>query len=123
MNPEKLRQLIASCRNKTRRFVGRPPGRPSDWCPHRIQNPEMPPGFMFSDASAWEFIATKLESGHSYTMIVLDVPQGADALVMQIPFPGSSVPLYVKVEVGSGCMAIGRSFHFSYQKGNASESN
>ena len=114
MNPDKLRQLIASCRRSRERFVGRPPGRPSDWCPHRIQNPEMPAGYPFTDDSAWELIASSLEAGHTYDLVTLEVPAGAQAIVMLIQLPNEAKPLYVKVEVGAACKAIGRSFHFSY---------
>ena len=117
MNREKLRQLIANCRRSRERFVGRPPGRPSDWCPHKIQNPDMPPGYMFTDESAWEFIAQHLESEHPIEEVALEVPAGAPAIIMIIPLRGNPTPLYVKVEVGASCKAIGRSFHLSYRQG------
>lgn len=44
-----------------------------------------------------------------------DVPAGAPAIVMIILLPKISKPLYVKVEVGVSCKAIGRSFHLSYK--------
>ena len=56
----------------------------------------------------------KLESGHPYDMVTLDVPAGAEALVMLIPLPNERKPLYIKVEVGAACKPIGRSFHLSY---------
>jgi hypothetical protein len=38
---------------------------------------------------------------------------------MLIPLPSAPKPLYVKVEVGVACKAIGRSFHMSYTSGNS----
>lgn len=114
MNPDSLSQLIKNCRAKKNRTVGRPPDRPSDWCPHKVQNPDAPQGFMFTDESAWCLIADKLESGHAFDIIELDKPAGAKAIVMQLLIPGQVKRLYVKVEVGRACCPIGRSFHVSY---------
>lgn len=75
----------------------------------------MPTGYAFTDHSAWEFIANKLESGHAFEMVTLTTPPGADALVMLVSLPNLSEPLYIKVEIGAGCKAIGRSFHISYR--------
>ena len=74
----------------------------------------MPPGYTFTDDSAWEFIASNLESGRTYEMVTLDFPAGAPAIVMLIPLPSEAKPLYVKVEIGVACKAIGRSFHLTY---------
>lgn len=75
----------------------------------------MPSGYMFSDYSAWDFIADQLEAGHPYEEVTLHKPQGALALEMLIDLPNLPSKLYVKVEVGNACFAIGRSFHISYQ--------
>lgn len=115
MNTDALRQLIANCRKSRERFVGRPEmGLPSDWCPRKILNPEMPAGYYFTDESAWEFIASKLESGHSYEKVPLKTPPDAWAVVMNIQIAGYQRHLYVKVQVGKANKAIGRSFHISY---------
>lgn len=106
MHPEQLRQLIASCRKKRQRFLG----FPRDWCPHRIPNPATP-GYPFTDDSAFEFIAAQLECGTPYDEIPLDNPRDAVALVMTVSIPGLAQPLYMKVQVGKGNVAIGRSFH------------
>ena len=108
MNPETLRQLIASCRRKDRRFLG----FPRDWNPSRIKNPEIE-GYYFTESSAWEFIADKLEAKHPYEVVHLDNPPGALALVMKIQLLAEEPLLYVKVQVGVGNKAIGRSFHYS----------
>lgn len=89
-------------------------GLPSDWCPHKILNPEMPPGYYFTDESAWELIASKLESGHPYEETLLTTPLDALALVMLIQLQGYDRHLYVKVQVGKSNKAIGRSFHISH---------
>lgn len=108
MNADTLRQLIANCRRKHMRFLG----MPRDWAPHRIKHPEID-GFCFTDASAWEFVAEKLEAGHPYEEMLLDNPKGALAIVMHIQLTASDPLLYVKVQVGVGNKAIGRSFHYS----------
>ena len=110
MNPESLRQLIANCRRKD----GRALGFPRDWAPNRVPNPEVS-GFNFSEAGAWEFVAEKLEAGHAYEEVRLDIPLGALALVMKIQLTSTPPLLYVKIEVGARNKAIGRSFHFSDQ--------
>ncbi len=115
MNVDALRQLVTSCRKSKDRFVGRPEmGLPSDWCPHKILNPEMPLGYYFTDESAWEFIACKLESGHPYEEVTLNTPPDARAIVMKIQIKGYQSHLYVKVQVGKANKPIGRSFHISY---------
>ena len=108
MNPESLRQLVASCRRKDSRVLG----FPRDWNPSRIKHPEID-GFYFTEASAWEFIADKLEAKHPYIEIVLDKPAGALALVMEIKVTPNEPLLYVKIQIGRGNKAIGRSFHYS----------
>ena len=108
MNSETLRQLIASCRRKHMRVLG----FPRDWSATRVKNPEND-GYCFTDAGAWEFIADKLETKHKFEEIVLDNPKGALAIVMKIQLTTSEPLLYVKIQLGVGNMAIGRSFHYS----------
>ena len=107
MSPDTIRQLAQNCRRKDMRSLG----FPRDWQPYKIQNPEFP-GYTFTDISAWEFIADKLEQDPKFDVIPLDNPKGAKALVMKIPLPSDQV-LYIKVQIGSGIKAIGRSFHVS----------
>lgn len=108
MNADTLRQLIASCRHKDRRFVQ----FPCDWNPQRIKNPEID-GFYFTEAGAWALVAEKLESGHPFEEIYLDTPPGALAVVMKIQLASVDPLLYVKIQVGDRNKAIGRSFHYS----------
>lgn len=70
-------------------------------------------GFYFTEAGAWEFIADKLDAGHAYEEIQLEVPKGALAIVMKIAITSDVPPLYVKIQLGVGNKAIGRSFHYS----------
>lgn len=108
MNEDTLRQIIANCRRKQMRFLG----FPRDWNPTHIKRPDLE-GFFFTDASAWELIADKLEEAHSFDELILDNPRGALAIVMRIQLVISDPSLYVKVQVGVGNQAIGRSFHYS----------
>lgn len=108
MNPETFKQLILSCRRSKQRFIK----VPCDWNPTRVKHPENT-GFCFTDASAWEFIADRLEAQHPYTEILLDNPPGALAVVMKIQLMSGDPLLYVKIQLGAGNKAIGRSFHYS----------
>jgi hypothetical protein len=114
MNPESLKQMIANCRHKDGRFLG----FPRDWCPSRIDNPAIP-GFCFTEAGAWDFIADTLEGGHPYLEKVLDTPAGALAIEFEIELHADKPKLYVKVQLGKANKAIGRSFHYSdsYKRG------
>lgn len=109
MNADTLRQIIANCRRKHMRFLG----FPCDWYPAGIKRPDLE-GYFFTDASAWELIADKLEEAHPFEELILDNPKGALAIVMHIRLVINAPSLlYVKVEVGVGNKAIGRSFHYS----------
>lgn len=115
MNVDTLRQVIASCRRSRDRYVGKSSdGSPSDWCPHKVLNPDMPPKYHFSEEAAWEFIADKLASGHAYEVIQMRVPPGAVAIEMKVAIKGYDKHLYIKVQVGHRNTAIGRSFHISH---------
>ena len=66
----------------------------------------------FTDSTAWEFIAARLEAGEEVEVIPLRQPSGAKGYVMKIDL-GADVPvLYVKLQLGSGRI-FGRSFHYS----------
>ena len=69
-------------------------------------------GAMFTEPGAWDFVAEVLEQGHVMEPIVLDRPPGAIAYVLKIEQHVSVPTIYVKVQLGSGCV-IGRSFHYS----------
>lgn len=106
MNPDTLRQLIASCRSGRSRTVG----RPSVWLPKNVRDPSNPE-WPFTDAGAWHFIADLLESGHEYYEMVLDNPAGAKAICLTVVAPPPDPAIYIKVQIGAGNKAIGRSFH------------
>lgn len=108
MNSDTLRQVAANCRRKNERAVM----FPCDWNPGRVRNPEMS-GYFFTDLSAWEFIADKIDAGHPYEELRLDSPPGASAIVMKIELTPTDPLLYVKIQVGFRNKAIGRSFHYS----------
>lgn len=87
------------------------PSRPTDWRPGKVRNPE---GLFdtFTDPTAWEFVASRLEAGEEVEVIELRQPPGAKGYVMKIDL-GAGVPtLYVKLQLGAGKI-IGRSFHYS----------
>ena len=66
----------------------------------------------FTNAGAWELIASKLEIGHHVDVIDLRKPQGTKAYVMKIEIHPNAPLLYVKLELRSGKI-FGRSFHYT----------
>lgn len=74
----------------------------------------MPNGYYFTDESAWHFIADYLEQKRPYTLLTLDTPPGATAIVIEVPIRNHDRPLYIKVQIGKSNVAIGRSFHLSH---------
>lgn len=66
----------------------------------------------FSDAAAWELIASQLEAGCEVETIVLEKPPGAKGHVMLIELGPGGRPIYIKLQLGSGKI-FGRSFHYS----------
>ena len=66
----------------------------------------------FTDAAAWELIASRLEDGHPVEVVELRKPAGATGYVMKIDVEPGQPLLYVKLQLGSGRI-IGRSFHYS----------
>lgn len=107
MHPDTLRQLIASCRSPRGRMLG----FPRNWRPHTVRNPNFP-SMMMTDAGAWELIADYLESGGDFYEMVLDIPPGCPAIYFETKLV-DPLPIYVKVQIGSRNIAVGRSFHFS----------
>jgi len=108
MNPETLRQLIVNCRRKNMRMLG----FPREWTPERVRHLEIE-GHFFTNEGAWEFVADKLADGHVFEEMKLDNPPGALAIVMNIKVSNSDTSIYVKIQLGKGNLAIGRSFHYS----------
>ncbi|MCY4326039.1 MAG: hypothetical protein OXC53_00400 [Rhodobacteraceae bacterium] len=85
---------------------------PTDWRPSQVRNPNDVLDTHFTDASAWELIATMLEKGHLIEEVTLHKPRGATGYVMQIDLDPRQAQLYVKLQLGSGKI-IGCSFHYS----------
>ena len=86
--------------------------RPTDWRPGQVRNPEGLLDTHFTDAAAWELIASRLDDGHPVEVVELRKPAGAKGYVMKIDVEPGQPLLYVKLQLGSGKI-IGRSFHYS----------
>lgn len=86
--------------------------RPTEWRPEQVRNLAGMLGGNFTDASAWEFIVAKLESGHPEEILQLHQSAGAKGHVMKIDMEPGTPQLYIKLQLGSGKI-IGRSFHYS----------
>lgn len=85
---------------------------PTDWRPGQVRNPDGVLDTHFTDATAWELIAARIEDGHLIETVDLHKPQGAKGYVMLIDIEADRPQLYVKLQLGSG-KVIGRSFHYS----------
>ena len=115
MISDDLRKRLADfARRRERRVVG-PFSKdlPCDWRPQNILNPES--GMPFTDASAWELIAERLENGHPVRQQTLEKPPGAQAVVLEVDLGPTQAILFVKIQIGAE-RVIGRSFHPSYEK-------
>lgn len=105
-------QLVVFARRKGARSAAFTRDRPTVWQPTKVRNPNGVLDGYFSNATAWEFIASRLEAGEEVEVIELRRPPGAKAYVMRIDV-GSGLPeLYVKLQMTSA-KVIGRSFHYS----------
>ena len=109
---ETRHQLALLARRRTARISEFKRHRPTDWRPGQVRNPDGLLDTHFTDSTAWELIATRLEHGQEVTVIDLNRPTGAKGYVMMIDL-GSDVPrLYIKLQMGAGKI-FGRSFHYS----------
>lgn len=88
--------------------------RPTDWRPGQVRNPNGRLDTHFTDAAAWELIATLIDRGHPIEMVALNKPKGAKGYVMKVNLEPGQPQLYIKLQLGSGKI-IGRSFHYSEQ--------
>jgi len=105
-------ELVILARRSSARVTEFRRDLPSDWRPGQVRNPEGAFDACFTEASAWEFIASKLEAGHPVEILELQTPLGAKGYVMKIDIEAGAPRLYVKLQLGSGKI-IGRSFHYS----------
>ena len=108
-DPESIRrEASVLAKRKTARTVLFSREAPTDWRPHTVTNPE--DGQPYTDAAAWEFIATLLDQGEPLEAMELDHPPGKTGYVMVPGIAGRKV--YIKYQLGAGKI-LGRSFHYS----------
>ena len=112
VDAETRRQLAMLARRNWARITEFRPERPTDWRPGQIRNPNGILDTHFTDASAWELIASKLEEGHPVEVVELRKPVGARGFVMKIELEPDRPRVYVKLQLGAGRI-VGRSFHYS----------
>ena len=119
-----IRKEMVGLIKKKRRQLPHFSDMPYHWVPGQILNPR--DGMFFTPNGAWHLIQEKLEEGHEITEIELDNPPGKSGFTMLIELETDKPPLYVKLQLGSGCV-IGRSFHYSthpkHQKTPSGEPN
>ncbi len=111
--PSTRTELATLARRAAARITAFSRDRPTEWQPGQVRNPS---GFLdthFTDAAAWELIASKLEDGHPVEVVELQKPKGKTGYVMKIELDAVDRPLYVKLQLGSGKI-VGRSFHYSH---------
>ena len=106
------RELVVLARRSKARVTEFSIVRPTDWRPGQVRNPDGILDAHFTDAAAWEFIASRLENRHPVEVVELQTPEGAVGYVMKIDIEPDQPQLYVKLQLGSGKI-IGRSFHYS----------
>ena len=104
------REACILARRKSARTVLFSRESPCDWRPRTVTNPE--DGQPYTDAAAWELIATLLVQGEPLEAVELDHPPGATGYAM-VPCVGEQ-RLYIKFQLGAGKI-LGRSFHKSTQ--------
>ncbi|RYY04870.1 MAG: hypothetical protein EOO53_00680 [Gammaproteobacteria bacterium] len=109
------RSLASKARYKNSRVTEFSQSIPTDWSPHKVNNPKT--GFYFTDDSAWNFIADLLENPTCEAIFKeLDKPKGVKAVVILRVLEEGKPLLYIKVHFGRDKI-IGRSFHYSYMEG------
>ncbi|MGE6758040.1 hypothetical protein ACQKGO_08530 [Corallococcus interemptor] len=107
--PEIRKQLGYLAASKKTRFVPNTQSMPCKWHPLTVTCPES--GELFTEAGAWEFIISLLETGVAIEEIVLRKPPGKTGYVLQFT-PQGGQRIYIKLQLGAGTV-IGRSFHYS----------
>ena len=107
-------QLALRARDSRTRTAAFTIQRPTDWRPTEVLNPSGLLDTHFTDATAWEFIASRLEAGEDVEVILFRKPKGRHGYVMKIDLGPGLPELYVKLQMGARGV-IGRSFHYSEQ--------
>lgn len=105
-------QLVALAKRTESRITKFSPTAPTQWNPTEVRNPDGILDTHFTDPSAWELIASRLEAGEPVEVIKLRKPPGRTGYVMKLRLEADAPPVYVKLQLGSGKI-IGRSFHYS----------
>jgi hypothetical protein len=104
------REASILARRKNARSVSFSRESPCEWRPHTVINPE--DGQPYTNAAAWELVASLLDHGEVLETVELKHPPGKTAYVMVPCIAGRK--LYVKFQLGAGKI-LGRSFHYSTQ--------
>ena len=112
LGESKRRELIVLARRSKARTSAFSESQPVHWSPGQVRNPDGILDTHFTEAAAWELIASKLEAGHPVDVVALKNPPKAVGYVMKIDIEPDLPQLYVKVQLGSGKI-FGRSFHYS----------
>lgn len=112
---DSIRDELVGLVRRGKRTSAFSPGRPTDWRPGDVPNPGSLLLPYFDDDSAWELIASRLESGHHVETVALDKPPGRTGFVMKVDLNPGRPRVYIKLQLGSG-IVIGRSFHESEWK-------
>ena len=108
--------LVILARRNSARRTEFSRGRPTEWRPEQVRNPNGLLYPYFSDDEAWELIASRIEEGHPLETVRLDRPAGRTGYVMKIDIEQGQPQIYIKLELGSGKI-FGRSFHYSERRG------
>ncbi len=108
-------QLVLRARHSRTRTATFTIQRLTHWRPTEVYNPDGVLDTHFTDATAWEFIASRLEAGEDVEVMTLQRPKGAKGYVMKIDLGPGRPELYVKLQMGPK-KVIGRSFHYSEQR-------
>lgn len=106
------RQLTALARRKDCRRSTFSQDRPTEWNPTAVRNPQGVLDTHFTDSSAWELVASRLENGEPVEVVTLRHPPGKTGYVMKFCLETDAPVVYVKLQLGSG-VVFGRSFHYS----------
>ena len=105
-------QLVVLARRPSARTSDFIRARPTDWRPTDVRNPNGILDSHFTNSTAWELIAERLEAGEEVEVIELRKPPGASGYVMRIQLAADLPELYIKLQLGAGKI-FGRSFHYS----------
>lgn len=104
--------LAVLARRSDRRSAAFSVTAPTQWNPTEVRNPDGILDSHFTDSSAWELIASRLEDGEPVEVVELRRPRGKVGYVMQLRLQADAPRVYVKLQLGSGRI-FGRSFHYS----------